>query len=373
MVVRYGCYCQVKRLSSDTEDMDPYRDNIVYGPPTDGMPPPYAPPSAYQPPTMTGQRAPQYVLPMPAGPYSAAIVAQPGTVHVPINTEIAYAPGKYEHCHVKVLIHWEVPWDIWKPLTSFSSSRKFTWLMAILSNIKTNVKFDIINSRSELVFRAEEENVYCNRECCGSNRSFDIYIKNASSSSDVIALHRPLRCCGCCLPCFCLQQMLVEAPPGYPIGRVQEEWTLCAPRFTVYDERDRIVFRVTGPCRPSSTTTNMGQNVNFNTGEFVLDDPIQVVEYASGQEIGRISKQWAGFPQEAFTNATNFNVLFPLHESAQHKALLLSMALLLNFMYFETTPMQHRQRHNVVDDYPSTQIGCQSYPDVRISTTTTTY
>ena len=54
-------------------------------------------------------------------------------------------------------------------------------------------------------------------------------------------------------------------------------------------------------------------------------------------EVGRISKQWSGFTREAFTDADNFGISFPMDLDVRVKATLLGALFLIDFMYFETT------------------------------------
>ena len=61
----------------------------------------------------------------------------------------------------------------------------------------------------------------CTRQCCGPARPFDMKILD-NSQREVIHLNRPLRCTGCCCPCF-LQEVEVTAPPGTPIGYIVQK------------------------------------------------------------------------------------------------------------------------------------------------------
>jgi Scramblase len=50
---------------------------------------------------------------------------------------------------------------------------------------------------------------------------------------------------------------------------------------------------------------------------------------ASGEEIGGISKQWSGFLKEAFTDADNFGIKFPVNLDVNLKATLLGAVFLI--------------------------------------------
>jgi len=52
-------------------------------------------------------------------------------------------------------------------------------------------------------------------------------------------------------------------------------------------------------------------------------------------EVGKISKQWTGVMKEAFTDADNFGVNFPVDLDVKIKATLMAAVFLIDFMYFE--------------------------------------
>ncbi|XP_034517758.1 phospholipid scramblase 1 isoform X4 [Ailuropoda melanoleuca] len=51
--------------------------------------------------------------------------------------------------------------------------------------------------------------------------------------------------------------------------------------------------------------------------------------------VGKISKQWTGFVREAFTDADNFGIQFPLDLDVKMKAVMLGACFLIDFMFFE--------------------------------------
>ena len=52
-------------------------------------------------------------------------------------------------------------------------------------------------------------------------------------------------------------------------------------------------------------------------------------------EVGKITKQWSGLGKEAFTDAENFGVSFPIDLDVKMKATLLGALFLIDFMFFE--------------------------------------
>lgn len=53
------------------------------------------------------------------------------------------------------------------------------------------------------------------------------------------------------------------------------------------------------------------------------------------QQVGKISKQWAGVAKEWFTKADNFGITFPMDLDVKAKGTLLGALYLIEFMYFE--------------------------------------
>lgn len=49
--------------------------------------------------------------------------------------------------------------------------------------------------------------------------------------------------------------------------------------------------------------------------------------------VGRINKQWTGYLQEAFTDADNFGIKFPLDLDVKIKAVLLGACFLIVSVY----------------------------------------
>ena len=114
--------------------------------------------------------------------------------------------------------------------------------------------------------------------------------------------------------------MQVHSPPGTIIGSVEQNWSICLPKFTVRDEDGNEVLRIVGPCCTSSC---------FGDVEF------EVMSLDSNEQVGKISKQWSGLLKEAFTDADNFGISFPMDLDVKIKATLLGAVFLIDFMFFE--------------------------------------
>ena len=106
-----------------------------------------------------------------------------------------------------------------------------------------NVKFDVLNNQGQLLYRADEQSNACQRDCIPASRGCTIYVKDLQGG-DLLVLNRDGRYCACCFPCCCLPAVVVEAPPGHLIGKIQEDRTFYAPSFTIRDECDATIYKI---------------------------------------------------------------------------------------------------------------------------------
>ncbi|XP_073836067.1 phospholipid scramblase 2-like isoform X4 [Musca autumnalis] len=190
-------------------------------------------------------------------------------------------------------------------------------LLEAFTGFETNNKFSIKNALGQKVYYAVEDTDCCTRNMCGPARPFDMKIFD-NFRNEVMHLNRPLACSSCCFPC-CLQSMEVSAPPGSVIGTVEQEWTICSPAFRIKNHLGDTVLRIEGP---------------FCTFSMCGDVEFQIVTL-TGENIGKISKQWSGFAREIFTDADFFGITFPLDLDVRMKATLLGALFLIDAMFFE--------------------------------------
>ncbi|XP_027731488.1 phospholipid scramblase 1 isoform X1 [Vombatus ursinus] len=191
-------------------------------------------------------------------------------------------------------------------------------LLEVLTGFETNNKYVISNSLGQRVYFAAEENDCCTRNCCGNLRPFILKILD-NTGREVITINRPFRCVSCCYPC-CLQKLEVQSPPGVPIGYITQNWHPFLPKFTVLNEHHQEVLKIQGPCVVSRCCSDVDFEITSLDGE---------------TKIGKITKQWTGFIKEAFTDADNFAIQFPLDLDVKMKAVMLGACFLIDFMFFE--------------------------------------
>lgn len=194
-------------------------------------------------------------------------------------------------------------------------------LLEALTGFEKNNTFQIFDNTGHELFIAKEETDCCTRNCCGTNRPFDMTIKD-TNGIEVIHLYRPLACFACCFP-SCRPSIDIYAPPGNNVGRVEQEWTCINQRFKIKDAAGNIALRIQGPC---CTMSCCGSDVEF-----------QVLSADGAVEVGKISKKWSGVAREAFTDADNFGISFPADLDNRMKAVMIGACMLIDFMYFETS------------------------------------
>ncbi|OWA54946.1 Phospholipid scramblase 2 [Hypsibius exemplaris] len=196
-------------------------------------------------------------------------------------------------------------------------------LLEAFTGFDTNNKYVILNEQGQQVYYAVEDTDFCTRLCLGYNRpsdaALDIGILD-HARREVIHISRPLACKDCCFPC-CLQTMDVMAS-GQPIGFIEQEWSLCKPRFRVLNAQREPVLKIQGPCM----TCSLCRDVEF-----------QVLSSDGQTQVGMIAKKWSGLAKEMFTNADNYGVQFPMDLSVDVKGTLLAATFLIDFMYFDHT------------------------------------
>nr|XP_012419745.1 PREDICTED: phospholipid scramblase 1 isoform X2 [Odobenus rosmarus divergens] len=193
-------------------------------------------------------------------------------------------------------------------------------LLEVLTGFESNNRYEIKNSFGQRIYFAAEDTDFCTRNCCGPSRPFTMRILD-NMGREVMTLERPLRCSSCCCPC-CLQEIAIYAPPGVPIGYVTQIWHPCLPRFTIQNERREDVLKIIAPCLLCSCCADVDFEIRSLDEENV---------------VGKISKQWTGFMREAFTDADNFAIQFPLDLDVKMKAVMLGACFLIDFMFFESS------------------------------------
>ncbi|XP_064479801.1 phospholipid scramblase 1-like [Ornithodoros turicata] len=191
-------------------------------------------------------------------------------------------------------------------------------LVEVLTGFEQKNKYVIKNSMGQFVYFAGEETDFCTRIIFGGIRPFEIRIYDIRGA-EVIRCFRPLRCDSCCFFC-CLQEMEVQAPPGVPVGYIQQDWSVIFPMFTLMNARREPSLKIKGP---------------FITSSCLGDVKFEVWTVDWRHKIGLLSKNWSGALREMFTSADNFSISVPIDLDVRMKATLIGCTLLIDFIFFE--------------------------------------
>ncbi|XP_015184916.1 PREDICTED: phospholipid scramblase 2-like isoform X1 [Polistes dominula] len=190
-------------------------------------------------------------------------------------------------------------------------------LFEVIVDFETKNKYKVMNIRGEQIYYVAEKSSCCSRYCCGTYRSCEFQVMDGVGR-EVLNMIRPLKCDSCCCPC-CLQELEVYSG-GVLMGSVVQDWSIFRPWFSVRNANGDTVLTIKGPLLRCL-------EANFK------------VKSADGvHRVGMISKQWSGITREFFTDTDNFGISFPLDLDVKIKAVLLGACLLIDFMYFETSP-----------------------------------
>ena len=199
-------------------------------------------------------------------------------------------------------------------------------LFEAVTGIETKNRYAVKNTLGQQCYFAYEESGLCMRLWCKNNRGFDMHIVD-NLGQEVIHAYRDFKCCvGCCW-CIkgdcCAFTLNVNSPTGVPIGRIVQECSSWKPKYAVENAAGETILVIRGPCCIwSGPCCPCEVDMNILTAN-------------ESQQIGHISRQYAGFAKECCTNATNFGITFPRDLDIKAKALLVAATFLVDMMYFE--------------------------------------
>ena len=183
-------------------------------------------------------------------------------------------------------------------------------LLEAVTGFETANEYKLLDTSGNKIFSAKEKTDILTRSFWGSCRPFEINILN-NQGEEVLHLVRPLNCCSLQeLEVIFLERKTnfvfvyqspfqVQSHRGTVIGSVkQQPWSFFYPNLLVKNETGDPVLRIDGPLCVSSC---------FGDVIFTLRS------LDSGEEVGKITKNWSGLGKEAFTDEDNFAVSFPQH------------------------------------------------------------
>jgi len=179
----------------------------------------------------------------------------------------------------------------------------------ILSGFETRNKYEIMDSRGNQIFEAEEEGgsvtTVLARFLLTHLRPFTIGIF-LQEGTELFVLKRPFR--------FFFHELHISESNGMLLGKVVRRFAVLRRIYAVLDRNGREIYQLFGP----------------------ILRPWTFIIRKDDQELGKIVKKWSGMAKEAFTDADNFGIRFPKGLDADRKAIFLGVVFLIDFVHFET-------------------------------------
>jgi len=204
------------------------------------------------------------------------------------------------------------------------------------------------------MFYAVEDASFLCRFCFSTQRTskLQMHMGKDDTGAKVMSYDRPYRFAPGPCKCFCFQQMDFFDEKDQPIGKVMEPFYLCVPFFNVMDEKEQVQYRVQMPtccggmlvdccaegcCNMKIPFYIYGADGDMTrTNELLGKTPKSDPKGSrNGSMIAQITKVWAGFTKELYSDADNFDVEFPATASPKQKALLVGTVFFLNMLFFE--------------------------------------
>lgn len=187
-------------------------------------------------------------------------------------------------------------------------------LLEALSGCETANKYKIYNAMGQIMYQAKEKSSCLGKQFLGAARAWEMEVTN-NEGYEVIHMNSPFR--------LCIPEVTITSPAtGEVLGSVVRRWVWsCDPVIDIFDCTGTPVLSIKGPCCGFAMCGD---------SNFTVMDP-------NDNAVGVISKKLmgGGFVQQAFTDADNFNISFPVDLDCKMKATLLGACLLVDFMFFE--------------------------------------
>ena len=114
---------------------------------------------------------------------------------------------------------------------------------------------------------------------------------------------------------FFMSRIEIKDGNGNIVGTIQQKFKLFKPTFKIFNQSGDLIAEITG---------------DWKAWNFKITDP-------SNNQIGTISKKWAGAMKEIFTSADKYNVTIePSFSNLENKIAILSGAITIDMVLKET-------------------------------------
>ena len=199
----------------------------------------------------------------------------------------------------------------------------------------------------KILFKCKEQSGCCQRNCCyASMRQFVMDLKwvkeiNIFDDDDFyspyVRAFKPFKCTCCCLE---RPEMIANFHDGGKIlGIVKQPLSCCDPIFTINDE-EALKYYICADCCQCGYCC--GNNFCGKLSEIVFN----IYEDQNMEApVGAITKVPAKF-EEIITNADSYVVAFPSNATPYVKLLLIITALMIDYRFFESSPLDRNDTNN---------------------------
>ena len=175
----------------------------------------------------------------------------------------------------------------------------------ILTGFETKNKYEVSDQDgNSLYYAAEVGGSLLLRLFLKALRPFTVMVVD-SDSQTIIEIRRRFR--------FYFHEADILDADGQLLGKITKRFTLVRRVYSITDSSGEEIFQLFGPLLKPWTFQ-------------IMQDEM---------EQGRITKKWSGLAKEAFSDADNFGVTFPLDWEPSTKAIFLGAVFLIDFVHFE--------------------------------------
>lgn len=113
-----------------------------------------------------------------------------------------------------------------------------------------------------------------------------------------------------------MSKITIKDPEGNKIGTIKQKFSFLKPKFKIFNAAEAQIAEIKG---------------DWKAWNFVIND-------ASENNIGSISKKWAGAMKEIFTSADKYNVTInPNYSNLENKIIILSGAITIDQVLKESS------------------------------------
>ncbi len=179
-------------------------------------------------------------------------------------------------------------------------------MLEIFTGFETANRYRILTPEGEEAMFCYEESGMLSRQFMGSHRPLNLHVVD-KEGQPILNANRSFF--------WFFSHLNVQDGSGTPLGSLHRKFAMLSRRFALLDSGGQQIAGLNGRV--------------FRPYTFTLNN-------ASGQEMGRIVKQWGGILREGFTDADTFSIQFSDVERSQEiRLLLIASAFAIDLDFFE--------------------------------------